>query len=369
MTVQLGFLEQVNPGSLKPDIADFPSKVGGQPLWLNPHHILPAERASCGTCRNPMVLLLQIYTPEKEPAEAYHRCIYMFCCKNGACHRRDWRNSFKVFRCQLPQVNDYYDEKHQVVGDRAKQCKVCGLAGPKQCSKCHEASYCGKEHQVFHWTQGLHKSQCGQQQQNTKVLEDDERVLRNYLLSEYEMVIEDEPDVAIKKLRDGMNRVEVNNSSDQQGSLAMVPFGQEEYDESEVGVDRAFLKFQKRITFEPEQVLRYCRVTPSALDPIPPLWPSELDLPTSQHIKQCPKCQSPRAFEFQVMPQLLNHFDINHLDVNALDWGTLAVYTCSKNCVIGDEYAEEFVWRQMYSDHGVADQFKQNRNDKYSREQ
>ncbi|KAF9315703.1 Programmed cell death protein 2, partial [Podila minutissima] len=175
--VMLGFAEPVDleeHGPLRAE--DFCSKIGGLPLWLNPEHVLDTKEMLCEQCTKPMTFLLQLYSPEDHPAEAFHRVIYVFCCKTGACHKKSPKGCFKVVRSQLGQYNPYYTpvaEDHEDAAKEnagftpledskhAKTCFVCGMYGPKTCSKCHKVSYCSPEHQAIHWTKGLHKSLCG----------------------------------------------------------------------------------------------------------------------------------------------------------------------------------------------------------------
>uniref|UniRef100_A0A8C8AFI8 Programmed cell death protein 2 C-terminal domain-containing protein n=1 Tax=Otus sunia TaxID=257818 RepID=A0A8C8AFI8_9STRI len=49
------------------------------------------------------------------------------------------------------------------------------------------------------------------------------------------------------------------------------------------------------------------------------------------------------------MPQLLNHLQVDSLG-ESIDWGTLVVYTCADNCGEGNEYLEEFIWKQDFSE-------------------
>ncbi|XP_022695391.1 programmed cell death protein 2-like [Varroa jacobsoni] len=98
--------------------------------------------------------------------------------------------------------------------------------------------------------------------------------------------------------------------------------------------DKAYKRFKKIVDHYPEQIIRYCKAGK-------PLWVSSQDLP--KQVPSCELCGSPRIFEFQVMPHALN---IAKNDL--LDWGTLAVYTCAKNCNT-DEYVKEFVHRQDFS--------------------
>lgn len=66
-----------------------------------------------------------------------------------------------------------------------------------------------------------------------------------------------------------------------------------------------------------------------------PLWMSVANQPTEGSIPPCSHCRAPRAFEFQVLPQLIALF-ASAPGANAasqsLDFGTLAVYTCTRSC-------------------------------------
>ena len=127
-------------------------------------------------------------------------------------------------------------------------------------------------------------------------------------------------------------------------------------EDSEVDVDKAFLKFQKKISREPEQVLRYARVSyePEGSDP-QPLWASNEGKPNeATDIGPCAACGGRRTFELQVMPQLLNSLGIVHSDPDAIDWGTLLVYSCIANCSSADKfYHKEAIWRQMFAEKGM----------------
>ena len=84
----------------------------------------------------------------------------------------------------------------------------------------------------------------------------------------------------------------------------------------------------------------------------------------------CERCGAPRAFEFQLMPQLLYSLETDddfeamaaavqqaagahRRDVSGaldtLDWGTVTVYTCTASCAAPEgasPYAEEVCWHQ-----------------------
>lgn len=102
--------------------------------------------------------------------------------------------------------------------------------------------------------------------------------------------------------------------------------------------DKDFRKFRKECAKAPRQVIRYMRKGA-------PLWIANTDKikQTLDNIPPCSICGSPREYEFQIMPQMLNYL----ADSN-LDWGVLAVYTCPKSCPLpeGKGYTEEFVIKQ-----------------------
>lgn len=235
-------------------------------------------------------------------------------------------------------------------------CVVCGLAGPKSCGACKAVQYCSKDHQTLHWTKGRHKLVCGNLTTSADDIRKDEQALRQLLFPEHELVSEDEPgpealkdDAFVQALSDtvGLGQLVENDETFPDEEVA---------EDSEVDVDRTFLKFQKRLSREPEQVLRYARVSYSSEEANPqPLWANDGDRPDPEaDIGCCPQCNAQRTFELQVMPQLLNSLDIVHSDPDAMDWGTLLVYSCNANCTPAQGfYQREVIWRQMFADQGM----------------
>ena len=85
-------------------------------------------------------------------------------------------------------------------------------------------------------------------------------------------------------------------------------------------ISRHYKLFEYVAKSDPDQILRYLKDrTPQ----VSPLWMSEKGHPNL--IPPCPRCGSPRVFEFQIMPQL---FDILK-ELMLVDWSTIAIYTCT----------------------------------------
>lgn len=95
-------------------------------------------------------------------AHAFHRAIYVFCCKKSACFER--RGAVKCFRTQLPRKNPHYcfdPDTSLVTAELANaphKCEVCGCKALHACSQCKAAHYCHRTHQKMHWK--AHKHAC-----------------------------------------------------------------------------------------------------------------------------------------------------------------------------------------------------------------
>ncbi|XP_019807394.1 programmed cell death protein 2 isoform X2 [Tursiops truncatus] len=289
---ELGFVEAAPAWRLRSE--QFPSKVGGRPAWLGAAGLPGPAGLACALCGRPLAFLLQLYAPLPGRADAFHRSLFLFCCRTPPCCA-----GLRVFRNQLPRRNDFYayeppsEDPPLETGESvclqlesgAHLCRVCGCLGPKTCSRCHKAHYCSKEHQTLDWRLG-HKQACTQEGETP----------------------EEELDSMAKH---------------------------------ESREDRIFQKFKTKISSEPEQILRYGRG-------IAPIWISGENIPQEKDIPDCP-CGAKRIFEFQVMPHLLNHLKADRLG-RSVDWGVLAVFTCAESCGLGTGYTEEFVWKQDVTD-------------------
>lgn len=401
--VLLGFVDEPElPQHLQPYF--FPSKVGGKPAWLDPLHLPSADELLCPTCNDPLVFLLQVYASLDEREDAFHRSLLLFICRRGSCLRHGAHGSLRALRAQLPRDNLFYsywpptdtearaaEAKELVAG--ASQCAICGLLGSAKCGRCKVASYCCRRHQQLDWAR--HKRSCrpvGAPAAEAEAGTDGAPVPPSrearWVFPEFELAIDEEPDVEAalgsQELSHEQRMLERYRAeqreqagSSAEGGTMGAEGGAEEDDDLGDGEDleqlqdEAFLDFQRRISVEPEQCLRYCRHARAS-----PLWVSRKGQP-GDAVPPCARCGAPRCFEFQVMPQLLNHLQLDMLDADSLDWGTLAVYTCQASCepraqpqdggaagsagaggaggdargaAVGTHYAEEFVWRQVLND-------------------
>ncbi|XP_026462292.1 programmed cell death protein 2-like [Ctenocephalides felis] len=180
----------------------FPSKVGGKPAWLSLKDLPDSESLQCDSCKEPTILLCQVYAPIDDQPECFHRTIFVFICTNGLCCKVNDVGNLKVFRSQLPRINDFYSSnppeeiEEDVPLALPPLCAVCGSSGRFKCGNCHLYRYCSKIHQVAHWKSG-HKSLCktlNQENSNLAGLLADTS-LDGFLLKEWLLDIDAEPSV------------------------------------------------------------------------------------------------------------------------------------------------------------------------------
>lgn len=365
--IQLGFaVTEESTQFLKSPF--FPSKVGGKPAWLDPVHILENSQIQCPQCNLPMTFLLQIYAPldprDQDPGASdatYHRTLFLFCCKKGSCHSSS-KLCYLLFRCQIPCVNDYYQDMSQEVEETEEQvwkedtlkkfeqkfghytCEICGMKAGSRCGSCKIVRYCGKEHQLEDWSLG-HDIECkalrnGEQLSSTSL----SKRKSLHLFKEFEIETEEEVD----EVDDDEEEEEGDSLEDKKTLLDMyekkttgrdVPelFEEEEEDDEE---KKIFLQFQKKVKNNPDQILRYSRGNENAL-----LWLSLQNQPES--IPPCDNCGGKRIFEFEILPQLLYYLGVHKNNaLESLDWGALVGYTCQNSCSPpqGKAYITEFIW-------------------------
>ncbi|KAH0534527.1 programmed cell death protein 2-like [Cotesia glomerata] len=369
MSVTLGFAEESEPWLLKSCYLPV-MKIGGKPAWLDLKNIPNAEDVACGHCKEPCIFLCQIYASDEQNPQAFHRSLFVFICRKGACCRPNSSDNLRVFRSQVPHANEFYplepldpDEddppEKSNVSYWTKVCRVCNIKAPSHCKKCQQANYCCRRHQVVDWKAG-HDKVCAKladlglkeeikakskNKSPDQEEEEEEETYKGFLFPEYEIESEDEPadedndndDDDGKKEKEEMEKLKKMMAEKKAGCLQDVEDKQLE-EAAKEDDDEAFTEFKERIKRRPAQVLRYQRGGD-------PLLVSKENKP--QKIPPCENCNSRRTFEFQIMPQLLNK--LNCSNENSIDWGVLLVYTCEKSCLISG-YQREFIWKQDYTD-------------------
>lgn len=316
--VQLGFLEDYR-GHLDSDRwGDWDGgKVGGRPAWLERSAHPRASLLRCGGCADPMSFLLQVYCPLDIPPDAFHRSLYVFCCRKPECFDA---GSVRCLRSQLPKANAHYSADPDLLPEsgvpliRLKLCMVCGCAADSVCSKCKTAHYCSRSHQREDWRR--HKSFCGQGREDGSV----GAKSGASIFPEFAIVVEEEElkdtveDEQIARAVANANiwddaMAEPADEADEDAKLRQSDYSKALGNEV---VDPAYVHFMTRVRRGGDkQVLRYCRWEEEAKGGGPLHMHSEravverrgLRLPTRvshQGIPPCPYCQGERKFEFQV---------------------------------------------------------------------
>ncbi|KAL1505787.1 hypothetical protein ABEB36_005268 [Hypothenemus hampei] len=327
----------------------FPSKAGGKPAWLSLKSIPTTCDLTCEKCGKVMVFLCQIYVPlesnvtdQEQLDNNFHRSVYVFICRTMTCNESRDGKTFKVFRSNLPRINEFYpkdpaEETEQTTFDISKWvklCNLCGIAAQQKCSKCKGVVYCCKEHQIIDWKNG-HKSQCSNDVKETS------KKPKTILFDELEIVNKEENyQEQSENEHVGMEEYNKLKADGKTGTIddAQVPDLEVYASDNE---DKVFEYFRQRTATDPDQVLRY------DIGGKPLFIAKE---PRPSHIPNCQYCGGPRQFEFQVMPQML--YDLYE---NELDFGVLLVYTCKNSC-IGDSiysYKEEYIFRQDVSSDNI----------------
>lgn len=268
------------------------------------------------------------------------------------------------------------------------------------CSQCKVARYCSRQHQRLHWKS--HKLKC-LQESSTATTGDLDDAQKRFLFPSYEIVVEAEPAAASGSEIASSTGLSTENTADiLQQFPASIPvwedavttggadeeqdakLTQTDYNKalSENRYDPVYISFLTRMQ-RPEcgqQILRYCdsslhhccRVEDTRNRELTRVEQEQGRLYVSKAYKElaeageknqiprCGNCGSPRAFEFQIMPQLLHYLgvekntkikqlqssgqansaeqdvppklELENKKQDDLDWGTIDIYTCIGNC-------------------------------------
>lgn len=293
---------------------------------------------------------MQIYAPVEDNPNAFHRSIYIFISPDGS-KVPGTAGAIKALRCQLPRHNAFYaydpPKKEERYPPTLPQDKVA-LSLSKD--PWHVLAYERNTWLEMQSSRGAEHEDLAAHQGPLPCAP---------LFPETELVVEPEPEDTGNDLKDEKMKAlltQYKHRSAEEGEYTEEELPGDMVDTLEGSVteeQRHFAAFAARMAIEPAQVLRYCFV-----DGATPLCPSPVGVPGPADVPCCARCGGRRRFEFQIMPQLLNHLDIDASNPEAPDWGTIAVYSCAMSCGEGawdgtaaegfgvDPYVEEWVWVQ-----------------------
>ena len=356
----LGFLEEQKDKTQLHAVC-FPSKVGGEPQWLDPS-VNPKQMVEANATKRRMDFLLQIYaTNDAEEdslnANAFHRTIYVFTSIDG--DKVFEKGKVRAVRSQLARVNEFYG----TTPAPRRGVRESDDLRVEEMIREFEAKKRAIETKVKMTLSGGNGSESKEEEEEmkmkmkmkTKTKNENE----NTVYPEFEIVVEPESDAdeASCSSMDSEGVVADTNDDDNKKTSANTnkkkmfqSIGDEaitETDLKEIASGVIDSDAQRLATFSvklakfPDQVLRYCPAQNAKA-----MWPSKSLAPDDRNIPDCPRCRGKRRFEFQILPTIVSFIvpkESVELNDSSLDFGSIAVYTCSKSCALEGEYAEEYV--------------------------
>jgi pre-rRNA-processing protein TSR4 len=370
MVVQLGFSVDIEDedhrmlvGHHSPNYQEWDGgQMGGRPTWLNPKD-LPKHFIQCRNCddKPPMMFICQLYAPcEDVNPNAYHRSLYVFACPS--CDENNGPNnittgSVRVLRAQLPKENPYFppvppqDDQQQHLPQcwNIPLCQVCGQRSNGKCP-LQQQYFCGPHHQREYkkYIFGNHQIQSRQLQQQSSSLSSFSSLFLPSVLTESELVVEDEPTEMVVQHDDVTTLFKTTKQLKQQHAAELDKGNDDDGDDddddeddddqkleqqdlnemigaadetiSRDSVTMAFYDRMNKFANVRTQCLRYLRWPDQSmcLETGTPLWIRSDYQPDSNNSNNdnnnnttipppCDRCGSERRFEFQLMPQMLHY--------------------------------------------------------------
>jgi len=310
------------------------NKVGGKPDWINENIGVPL----CSQCQQPQILVAQIYCPLEN--STFHRSLYIFCCIKKQC----WisSNGWTVCRCQCRQVPVSKVEKPLKPESTGK--KLFNTWGDEDDD--WEETEDSLNHIDFFKTSKLNEGisassvdvdtttnsfQSFQLTGDSKLLPLPEfsfcKTDPHFMFSSYYINVFEENDCVVSSEDDhhihellrkykscGENEIETFDGLDVNC--------QERYEKEDVK-DKLFHKFWKKVRCFPTQIIRYSWLGSPVLF---------AESPENSLIPNCEYCGSERVYELQLMPALIPYLQLNKKDSEYVEFGTVLIYSCSKNC-------------------------------------
>ena len=307
--VQLGFAEVPRKGDF--DLKNFPSKIGGLPVWLLPlSNNIDESFFKCG-CGENLSFLLQLYCPLENKNNCFHRMIYVFFCQK--CWKK--KDLVKVLRLNLPEKSSFYDgeeilnikkiiedNKTKIINEKLKkfileEFFISTAPEQKEASKLYFNFYNNAEEKSV--TSNDNSLNQGDDEEiifhNVKEEKEYEDMVKNY--------IKENPGVNIEKIEE--------ESDDEKENDKMIDTSNQ---------DIIMNLFTNVTNYDKKQVIRYYR------NNYYPLWFTQEKILSTKNTK-CINCGGDVEFEFQIMPYLF----LIQPKIAFNDIGTIVIYTC-KNC-------------------------------------
>ena len=310
--VQLGFAEIPRKGDL--DLKNFPSKIGGLPVWLLPLSNNIDESFFTCSCGENLSFLLQLYCPLEDKSNCFHRMIYIFFCQK--CWKK--QDLVKVLRINLPEESSYYDGEEilnlkKIVEDETikrvneklknlilEEFFITTAPERKEASKLYFDFYNNAEEKSITSNDSINKGNYEEEEEfiinNVKEEKEYDNMLKNYL--------KENPDANIEK-------IEVESEDEKENDKIIDSTNQ----------DIIMNLFTKVINYDKKQVIRFYR------NNYYPLWFTQERMLTTKNTK-CTNCGGNVEFEFQIMPYLF----MIQPKIAFNDIGTIVIYTCKKCC-------------------------------------
>ena len=312
--VQLGFAEEPKKGDF--DLKNFPSKIGGLPVWLLPLSNNISETFFICSCGENLSFLLQLYCPLEDKDNSFHRMIYVFFCQK--CWKK--KDLVKVLRINLPEKSSIYDGEdilniYKIINDETikkvneilkkfilEEFFISTAPERKEASKLYLDFYSNAEEKSINSSDGSNNNIQDKDMEeeiifnNVKEEKEYDNMVQNYL--------KENPGVNIEKIEE--------ESDDEKENDKIIDSSNS---------DIILSLFTKVTNYDKKQIIRYYR------NNFYPLWFTQEKILSTKKTK-CRNCGNDIVFEFQIMPYLF----IKEPKIAFNDIGTIVIYTCKKCC-------------------------------------
>ena len=312
--VQLGFAEEPKKGDF--DLKNFPSKIGGLPVWLLPLSNNISETFFICSCGENLSFLLQLYCPLEDKDNSFHRMIYVFFCQK--CWKK--KDLVKVLRINLPEKSSIYDGEdilniYKIINDETikkvneilkkfilEEFFISTAPERKEASKLYLDFYSNAEEKSINSSDGSNNNIQDKDMEeeiifnNVKEEKEYDNMVQNYL--------KENPGVNIEKIEE--------ESDDEKENDKIIDSSNS---------DIILSLFTKVTNYDKKQIIRYYR------NNFYPLWFTQEKILSTKKTK-CRNCGNDIVFEFQIMPYLF----IKEPQIAFNDIGTIVIYTCKKCC-------------------------------------